>query len=505
MANIENIERIALPRRRVIRATLLTGMVAAMAPFAGLPSRQAAAAEMEVAIQNLSFAPAALTAPVGTTVRWVNRDGPPHTTTSDTGLWDSSVLRSGQSFTFTFTEPGTFPYHCDIHPQMTATITIMAAEPTAPTPTPVTTTPPPQGADRFASPAFRELWARTDATAAGRTYVWGPAPASDGLQEAYREAPGGRRLVQYFDKGRMELNQPNGPVTAGLLAVELISGRQQDGDNTFVARQPARVTVAGDPDNPFPTYADLSRLQARETNNTGAATPITKLFRTDGSFGTYAAATTNPLAATAGYDGTGHNLPRAFADFRNAPEFGGLAAIGLAITEPVWAEVRVAGRAATVLMQAFERRVLTYTPSNPAGFQVEYGNIGQAYYRWRYASQSGAPATGGEAEVAVGDLVFAPNALTVAVGTTVRWVNRDTRRHTTTSDAKLWDSQVLQPGQSFTFTFTQPGAFAYHCEIHPQMTATIAVGAAGAPPAPTPTPRPGYGSSHGHQHGAATP
>ena len=70
-------------------------------------------------------------------------------------------------------------------------------------------------------------------------------------------------------------------------------------------------------------------------------------------------------------------------------KYGGLAAIGFAITEPIWANVRVAGRTVPVLMQAFERRVLTYTPGNPEGFKVEYGNIGQAYYRWRYAAAAG--------------------------------------------------------------------------------------------------------------------
>jgi hypothetical protein len=110
----------------------------------------------------------------------------------------------------------------------------------------------------------------------------------------------------------------------------------------------------------------------------------------DGSFGVYEPAASDPLAATAGFDAqTGHNLPRAFADFRAAPEFGGLPAIGFAITEPVWANVRVAGQTVPVLMQAFERRVLTYTPGNPNGFKVEYGNIGQSYYRWRYGAAAG--------------------------------------------------------------------------------------------------------------------
>ncbi|HKQ68565.1 MAG TPA: plastocyanin/azurin family copper-binding protein [Polyangiaceae bacterium] len=51
----------------------------------------------------------------GTTVRWVNQDSVAHTATSDSGVWDSGTLTQGQSFNFTFTTPGTFPYHCTIH------------------------------------------------------------------------------------------------------------------------------------------------------------------------------------------------------------------------------------------------------------------------------------------------------------------------------------------------------------------------------------------------------
>ena len=52
---------------------------------------------------------------VGTTVTWVNKDTMSHTSTSDTGVWDSGVLASGLSFSFQFSSAGTFPYHCTIH------------------------------------------------------------------------------------------------------------------------------------------------------------------------------------------------------------------------------------------------------------------------------------------------------------------------------------------------------------------------------------------------------
>jgi len=59
-------------------------------------------------------------------------------------------------------------------------------------------------------------------------------------------------------------------------------------------------------------------------------------------------------------------------------------ATGYPLTEAYWTNVLVGGVAKRVLVQVFERRVLTYTPSNPTGWQVEAGNVGQHYYTWRY-------------------------------------------------------------------------------------------------------------------------
>src|SRR5262245_31354031 len=65
----------------------------------------------------------------------------------------------------------------------------------------------------FVDPAFTALWLRTDQPVAGhqatRTWLWGPAPGA-AKRESYAEGPSGVRLVQYFDKGRMEINNPDG-------------------------------------------------------------------------------------------------------------------------------------------------------------------------------------------------------------------------------------------------------------------------------------------------------
>lgn len=82
------------------------------------------AAAMSVDIADFAFGPATLEIPAGTTVTWTNRDDAPHTATADDGSFGSGRLDDGGSFSFTFDIPGTYPYHCDFHPQMMGTIVV---------------------------------------------------------------------------------------------------------------------------------------------------------------------------------------------------------------------------------------------------------------------------------------------------------------------------------------------------------------------------------------------
>lgn len=97
---------------------------------------------MHVTIKSFSFQPANLIVPVGTTVTWTNQDSVDHTSTSDTSAWDSGHLGTGQSFSFTFKQPGTFPYHCMIHPYMKGTIVVQAAAKATAAPAATATTMP---------------------------------------------------------------------------------------------------------------------------------------------------------------------------------------------------------------------------------------------------------------------------------------------------------------------------------------------------------------------------
>jgi plastocyanin len=81
-------------------------------------------AEERVEIVEFAFSPETLTVPAGTTVIWENSDSVSHTTTSEDEAWDSDSLASGDEFSFTLDEAGTFSYFCQIHPSMTGSIVV---------------------------------------------------------------------------------------------------------------------------------------------------------------------------------------------------------------------------------------------------------------------------------------------------------------------------------------------------------------------------------------------
>jgi plastocyanin len=80
-----------------------------------------------ISIKEFMFAPTAMTVPVGTSVRWKNLDGEPHTVRSIDATFSSNALDQNDSFTFKFDKPGTYRYVCSIHPQMVGTIVVKAA------------------------------------------------------------------------------------------------------------------------------------------------------------------------------------------------------------------------------------------------------------------------------------------------------------------------------------------------------------------------------------------
>ena len=96
-----------------------------------------------------------------------------------------------------------------------------------------------------------------------------------------------------------------------------------------------------------------------------------------------------------------------------------------------------------------------------------------ADFRSFTAVAQSAPAT--TAEVKIDNFSFGPQTLTVAVGTTVTWTNRDDIPHTVVADDKSFKSKVLDTDEKFSTTFTKAGTFPYFCSIHPKMTGKVIV------------------------------
>jgi plastocyanin len=117
------------------RSVFITGLAAALLLGMGVfgtgrrgavAIAQEKTATTEVKIDNFSFGPVTLTAPVGTTVTWTNRDDIPHTvvSTDDPKTFKSKVLDTDEKFSFTFNKAGTYPYFCSIHPKMTGKVIV---------------------------------------------------------------------------------------------------------------------------------------------------------------------------------------------------------------------------------------------------------------------------------------------------------------------------------------------------------------------------------------------
>jgi hypothetical protein len=272
-----------------------------------------------------------------------------------------------------------------------------------------------QSADEppWPSEAFRSQWQRTDGLVArgavDYSWYWGPGPRSGALLERNDDAPGGKLLVQYFDKGRMEQEVQYASARAarqlsfGRLVAEMVSGNVQLGSQRFDGGRPAPIPVAGDMDDPLaPTYASFARV-ASATGSTAVPSapgqvPAFQIDREGQIIRRDDLARAFPETAYSDYDaGLGHNIPAVFRRFmdrqgsvetsqgrRREQLIDPFAVIGRPISEAYWAEVELGNQVRPVLVQLYERRVLTYTPSNPAAYRVEMGNVGLHYFMWRY-------------------------------------------------------------------------------------------------------------------------
>ena len=188
---------------------------------------------------------------------------------------------------------------------------------------------------------------------ATRPYLWGPTAIFSGT-EPYAEATGGQQQVVYFDKGRMEIPDPNPPqptkylVRAGALARELVTGQVVTGNTQTEAKQPPDILVVGDnPDADAPTYATFNKL--------GAGTDAGKAKTAQGNLSMLCSPATarfglvlilGAMAKVAAFvPETGHNLPDVFLNYFKVQSWDWIYVAGYPISEPYCGARRDSGPA----------------------------------------------------------------------------------------------------------------------------------------------------------------
>lgn len=249
-------------------------------------------------------------------------------------------------------------------------------------------------------------WRTTDLPVANgqatRPYLWGPTVIYSGTETSANplslpnpSATLAPRLVAYFDKGRMDIPDPNPAqptrflVVPGALAKELVLGQIQYGDGSFSESTPLDVPVAGDfGDASAPTYQTFKQIGAATDANKApdrTGQPVDATLLRDGTIGADPALGST-VSVAAYVSETSHNIPNVFMDWFKSQAWNWIYIAGYPVSEAYWSTVQVAGEPHAVLVQVFERRTITYDPSAPDNYKVQFGNVGRHYYDWRYVA-----------------------------------------------------------------------------------------------------------------------
>lgn len=255
-------------------------------------------------------------------------------------------------------------------------------------------------------PAIGALWQQADGPVMRqeehRAWLLGPGAVA-AATEHDSSSPIGVRQEVYFDKARLDISDPSVPVDSPWYAVgaqlvtEMLAGSIQVGSHDWIPLAPANIAAAGDPLQPGAiTYATLARHATLPVLAGGSATAnasdsrvgqqVTAVLDANGNV-SQDAGFGQAVTYGAWNETTRHNVAMPFVDWDSGQPFPENYLLGLPLTEPFWIEVAVGGTPTRMLIQAFERRVLTWTPSNDPGYRVETSNTGIHYREWRGLSR----------------------------------------------------------------------------------------------------------------------
>lgn len=352
-----------------------------------------------VMIMDFQYSPTTVTIAAGGTVTWTNHDSAPHTVTADDASYDSGMMRTGGTWSKTFATPGTYRYHCDYHPEMVATVVVLAPGATVP-PGGTTATTVAGGGSNGGSNG-------TTATTVAGGSTGGAAGGSTSGGSTGGSTSGG-------SAGGVAL-----PTTG---SVAITGNRFTPGSITIAVG--GTVTWTNNDTVPHTVTADDGSFDSGLMRRGGT---WSKTFTAPGTY-TYFCSLHPEMTAT----------------------------------------------------------VVVATPDDPTPAVVTGGGGSHAAHT---AAGSTAAATGaagaaggaagptaaGSASVSMANNQFQPVSVTVGTGGVVTWTNTDSIPHTVTADDGSFDSDILMPGQTFSYQFETPGTVTYKCILHVGMTGEVVV------------------------------
>ena len=483
------------PTARIIRIVLALGVVLAA------PTAAASAADTTITITS-KLSTKSLTVAPGTTVTWVNHDGERHRVRSDDGpvKFDSGNLETGESYSFTFSAGGSYPYEDhrdDDNRAYHGTIVVASGA----TPRPDTGggdggggtggggTPPPAGPPSAADVSIGDdIFTPSAITVAvGATVDW---TNGDDSEHTVTSADGG------FDSGIMNPGAGFAQTfdTAGsfpyfcalhsdMTGTVTVTGGGGDGGG---GGETATPTTTQPPTTQPPTTTPPTTTAPTTTAPVpgGSASPETIAivdFDYDPASRSVPVGTTVrwvnegeiPHTVTSEAGGFDSGLIVAGAEsvrtFAEPGTFDYLCTLHPEMTGTITVTDAVGSVADETEEPAPPRT--TSTSVVPARGDPEAASP-------EAAADTGAPAT---ADVGIVDLAYEPEPVTIAAGGTVTWANTGALPHTVTAEDGSFDSGIVETDGTFARGFDEVGTFAYLCTLHPGMSGTVEVVAAAVP------------------------
>ncbi|MBI4187808.1 MAG: cupredoxin domain-containing protein [Chloroflexi bacterium] len=434
---------------------------------------------VRIDIEKDGFKPVSISIQAGVTVEWRNKEHEPHTVNAQSATFNSGIISKDDIYQYTFSTPGTYTY-TDRYAPFTGTITVLgssSAPPPAPLPVSVSTpnpaplpSPSPSAmsiGDNFFTPGSSSI-------AAGTTVTWtnaGQKPhtvtSDDGLFDSGMLSPGQSFSFSFQSPGSYSYHCIFHNGQAGTITV---TGSSNATSNVVATPPP--------PPAPTPTPVPSPILGGSGIQIGDNMYSPVGLSLVAGTTVTWTNAGQKPHTVTSddGLFDSGILMPgQSFSFSFQSPRTYSYHCI------------LHSGQAGTITVTGSGNSLLPIQTVPIAPSQV-------ALPSKQTPVQSPAAVPAG-IDIKVGDNVYTPAQLPLVTGGTVTWTNTGNFPHTVTSDTGLFDSGMLKPGQSFSFSFQSPGSYAYHCVYHSGQAGAILVSDSGSSPPAVLSPQ-----EHGNAH-----